>query len=105
MYDSFILPNYFDPHDTPSIDYQLKATQSEPETDYKNTPLYKKLMQKDISVAKRYERILTPKGFINSIKLLFENKQKAQERFQELLITKEVIAKKEENKNNLESKL
>jgi hypothetical protein len=104
MYDSFVLPNYFDPQDTPSLNYQLATNQNELERNYENTPLYKKLMKKDISVAKRFERILEPKGFVNSIKLLFEKKEKAHERFENLLITKEVIAKKEET-NNIESKL
>lgn len=105
MYDSFVMPNYFDPHDTPAIYYQLSTIKEKPETNYENTPLYKNLMKRDISVAKRYERILEPKGFMNSIKLLFEKKENAYKRFEKLLITKVVIAKKEEMQNNLESKL
>ena len=104
MYSSFILPPNFGPHHIPAIDYQLN-TQNEPETNYKKDPLYKKLMERDLNVVKRYERILEPKGIRNNIKLLLEKNEKSKERLEKLLITKEVIAKKEEIQKNIETKL
>ena len=102
----FTIPNQIDQQGILIQNYFTPQPELENDAPYKQSKLYQKLMKKDIEVIKRYERTLSPKGFINNIKLLFESNKKSEKRFNELMTTQHALADKQKlNNENIESKL